>query len=166
MATILEKRYHNILATSNVNSLHEYFNIQNAEIRLTDMNTVEINFTKTKNASVIEFIRRTRIKRLNQDVIDIIISYIPNRLFLAMKFHIEYPPLYPFRPPEWSLKTVLSNIINKDLSATPENYCTYIINKHNNQYNQNWTPAVQITSDILNIFLQFNHFDILTQCYE
>ena len=166
MVTILEKRYNNILMDTNVSKLHQYFNIQNAEIRLTDMNTLEINFSRVLNSEVIQLIRTKRINRLNSDVIDIIVSYIPNRLFLKMNIHVEYPPLYPFRPPKWSINEVSTNIIHMGVCTTPENYCRYIVNIHNNQYEDNWTPAIQMIADILNLFLRFNHFDILTKCYE
>jgi ubiquitin-protein ligase len=167
MATILEKRYRNILMETNVYSLHQYFNISNAEIRLTDMNTLEMNFTRILNAEIIQFLRTAKIKRLNMDVINIIISYIPNHLYLNLNFHVEYPPMYPFRPPEWSINSVSTNIIiYQEICSSLDKYFKYMVKLHNCQYEHNWTPAVQMTGDIINLYLQFNHFDILTKIYE
>lgn len=87
-------------------------------------------------------------------------------LFVRMDFPIEYP----FTPPQWTLldvqhtvKGLLRTCWHGDM--TLHHYYQDKIKEHNNYYLIHWTPAITISSDILEFVRRVNHFDeVLSVC--
>ena len=55
-------------------------------------------------------------------------------------YHIDYPQDYPFKPPKWTLQTIMAQPYYKR--------ATHILN---HQYDLYWSPAISVEKDILNM---------------
>jgi len=53
---------------------------------------------------------------------------------------IDYPADYPFKPPKWTLLTVLTPLYYE--------HATHILNY---QYDLDWSPAISVEKDVLNM---------------
>jgi len=78
--------------------------------------------------------------------------------FIKIKMNIFYGNNYPFHPPIWSLENVNFNI---DLHINLYDYYTNILNLHNLSYKKDWSPAIDIHHDILDIIQKLNHFEYM-----
>jgi hypothetical protein len=171
MLTILEKRYINLQRDFDVLNIHKHFNITNATISLLNLNTLEISFETILNENIIQFmktikfIKTTGFNKLSipTDILNLIIGYIPNRLFLDINLHVEYPIQYPFRQPVWTLNYVNTNIRHNDIIL--EDYYKTITKNHTNSYITDWSPAIQLHIDYLLIYMKMDHFDELIDGY-
>lgn len=171
MLTILEKRFNNLQRDLDVLNIHKYFNITNATIQLLNLNTLEINFETVLNENMIQFMRTIKFIKTSgfnklsipTEILNLIISYIPNRLFLDVNLHVEYPIQYPFRQPVWTLNYVNTNIRHNDIIF--EDYYKTMMKNHTNSYITDWTPAIQLHVDYLVIYMKMDHFDELIEGY-
>lgn len=161
MATIIEKRYIRLIDEYDVENIHKYLDIKNAYISLKDINTVVIKFYKVfeSNKILVSILKKTRIKGLNQDMVNEILSYIPVYNYLNLVLNIDYPHDYPFKPSFWSLRLLTTNITNKNINI--ENHFSDIIKMHNSSIVRDWSPAIYIIPDILTIFMKLDHMDEL-----
>jgi hypothetical protein len=78
--------------------------------------------------------------------------------YINIKMNIHYGNDYPFKPPLWSLEDVKYNIV---IPINLINYYTEIINNHNCINKKNWSPAIDIHHDILDLIQKINHFDYM-----
>ncbi len=58
----------------------------------------------------------------------------------VVEYRIDYPPDYPFKPPKWTLLTILA--------PPPYLFATHILNY---QYDRDWSPAISVEKDVLNM---------------
>jgi hypothetical protein len=165
MMSILEKRFNNLQREMNILNIHKYFNIKNASIQLLNLNTLEIGFETVVNDKLIQFIKTSRFNKLSipAEIINLVISYIPNRLFLHVNLHVEYPIQYPFRQPVWTLNYVNTNIKHDDIVL--EDYYKTMMKNHTDSYIMDWSPAIQLHMDYVVIYMKMNHFDELIKGY-
>ena len=171
MLSILEKRYINLQRDLDVLNIHKHFNITNASIQLLNLNTLEINFETIVNENIIEFMKTIKFIKTSgfnklsipTDILNLIISYIPNRLFLDVNLHVEYPIQYPFRQPVWTLNYVNTNIRHNYIIF--EDYYKTMMKNHTNSYITDWSPAMQLHMDYLVIYMKMDHFDELIEGY-
>jgi hypothetical protein len=150
MTTIIEKRYIRLLDEYDLENIHKYLDIKNAHISLKDINTVVIKFYKVFESDkiLVSILKKSRLNRLNQDMVNEILSYIPVYNYLHLVLNIDYPHDYPFKPSFWSLKLLTTNI-------------TDIIKMHNSSIGRDWSPAIYIIPDILTVFMKLDHMDEL-----
>jgi hypothetical protein len=95
-------------------------------------------------------------------------TYLIHKIQLFLR--IDFPLEYPFTPPLWNLLDIQHNVRgllqtcwHRDM--TLEHYYHDKMNEHNNYYNLHWTPAITISSDILEFVRRVNHFEeIFTVC--
>jgi hypothetical protein len=164
MLTILEKRFINLQRDMDILNIHRHFNITNATISLLNLNTLEISFETIVNENIIQFIKTSGFNlSIPTDILNLIISYIPNRLFLDVNLHVEYPIQYPFRQPVWTLNYVNTNIRHNDINF--EEYYKTMMKTHTNSYITDWSPAIQLHMDYLVIYMKMDHFDELIKDY-
>jgi hypothetical protein len=78
-----------------------------------------------------------------------------NKHFINLNIKIVFPESYPFCPPVWSLQEAKYNV------SIPADYYAGIIECHNRQYKQYWSPAIHIEQDILYFIERINHFEYL-----
>jgi hypothetical protein len=162
MKSILEKRLTNFYSEIDVLRIHEYLNVDNAKIQMIDPNTVDFCFEYFVNTDKIHFIKQTMVNKLPKDILRKIQSYIPIHLYIHISFHVDYPLEYPFRPPTWSINMVETNLLDK---PTIETRCQELIKKHNSKYMTVWSPAIQLFTDILSVYIHYNQFDTFIQEY-
>jgi hypothetical protein len=171
MLTILEKRFINLQRDMDILNIHKHFNITNATISLLNLNTLEISFETTVNENIIQFMKTIQFIKTSEfnklsvptDVLNLIISYIPHRLFLDVNLHVEYPIQYPFRQPVWTFNYVNTNIKHNEIIL--EEYYKTMMKNHTNSYITDWSPAMQLHMDYLVIYMKLNHFDELIERY-
>lgn len=163
MKSILEKRLTNFYSEIDVLRIHEYLNVDNAKIQMIDPNTVDFCFEYFVNTDKIHFIKQIWFNKLPKEILRKIQSYIPVHLYVHISFHIDYPEQYPFRSPTWSINRVVTNLLDK---LTIETRCEELIKKHNSQYMSHWSPAIQIFTDILTVYVGYNQFDEYIQEYK
>ena len=73
-------------------------------------------------------------------------------------------PPYPFSPPVWWLVACDDRLISSLPNA--EEYYQYIITNHNNTNNTSWSPAIELSSDILQFITRIHHFDrVFLSCW-
>jgi hypothetical protein len=161
MTTIIEKRYIRLLDEYDLENIHKYLDIKNAHISLKDINTVVIKFYKVFESDkiLVSILKKSRLNRLNQDMVNEILSYIPVYNYLHLVLNIDYPHDYPFKPSFWSLKLLTTNITNKNINI--ENHFSDIIKMHNSSIGRDWSPAIYIIPDILTVFMKLDHMDEL-----
>ena len=89
---------------------------------------------------------------------------------IRIKFKITYPELYPFEPPVWSFMEEENDMIHLPKGFVLEEYYQDIVDRHNSQYNNgggfNWTPAIDIRTDMLSFIEKINHFEMIAQYCE
>ena len=68
---------------------------------------------------------------------------------------IKFPNSYPYVQPKWSLYNIKHNIHSPPIDI--RHYYSYILHRHNKEYKNDWTPAVSLESDILNLLQKINH---------
>ena len=81
-----------------------------------------------------------------------------NKEFINIKMSIHYGNNYPFHPPIWKLLDVKNNI---NIHINIFDYYAEIINNHNSAYKKDWSPAIDIHHDILDIIQKINHFEYM-----
>ena len=99
----------------------------------------------------------------------IIKSYSSN--FISLKFKIEYHYNYPFVQPKWSLISEDNDMTHLPKNIVLSNYYQDIVERHNGQYRElsrghNWTPAINIRTDMINFIMKILHFDIIADFCE
>jgi hypothetical protein len=161
MTTILEKRFIKLLSNYNIEKLHEYFNITNARILMLDLNTIEVKYDKVnqQNITTIAILKKSKIHKLPDEMVDEIVKYIPTHEYLYLTLNVDYPTEYPFIPPIWSLNKCFTNVQNKKIDI--KGYFQNILGLHNKSYWKDWSPATHIDSDIISVFLKIDKFNKL-----
>ena len=94
---------------------------------------------------------------LPPDINNYIAEYLPS--YITLSIRIDYMPPYPFSPPVWGLVACDDRLMSSLPNA--EEYYKYIITNHNNMNNTSWSPAIEISSDILQFITRIHHFDSL-----
>lgn len=80
------------------------------------------------------------------------------REFIKINICIFYGNDYPFFPPLWNLLNVKHNL---DISINLKQYYSDIINYHNNLNKKDWSPAIDLTQDMLDFIQKINHFEYM-----
>ena len=84
-------------------------------------------------------------------------SYLGN--YISAVFSIIHPYRYPFNPPIWYLDTIIHNIGAPNIDI--REYISYVVNNHNNQYERDWSPVIDISKDILEFIQKINNFEYM-----
>jgi|1048.fasta_scaffold21439_3 hypothetical protein len=89
-------------------------------------------------------------------------TYLNHKIELFVQ--IDFPLEYPFVGPVWSLIDIQHTVRGLLRTCwhgemTLHHYYHDKINEHNHYYNLHWTPAITISSDILEFVRRVNHFD-------
>ena len=80
------------------------------------------------------------ISNLPQDINRYIKTYI-NKNY-TVRFDLNFPEDYPFKPPQWALHTpIMNKQLNKEIDC--------IIKIHNYKYLHDWSPWIMIEKDVL-----------------
>ena len=159
--TIFQRRINHFNNIYDIDKLDDHFNINtsNTQRSIIKISAI-INESKKDINLKIKFVHEpftlkdTYFRGLPLEINRLISSYIPS--YIEINTHIHFCNEYPFRPPKWSLLSVIdksSSCINL------QEYYEYIINCHNNQYRNSWSPAIWIESDILCFIARINHFE-------
>lgn len=100
------------------------------------------------------------------ELCQIINSYSSN--FISLKFKIEYHYNYPFVQPKWSLVSEQNNMTHLPKNIVLSEYYQDIVERHNGQYRRghNWTPAINIRTDMINFIMKILHFDVIANFCE
>lgn len=120
-------------------------------IQFLQPNELELNITYEKIYPFMDF------EKLPPELSSVIHSYTTGRLSITAS--ILYTSEYPFRPPIWSLIDVKHNTINTSLNL--KDYYSYLIDNHNEQYSNDWSPAINYDIDILDFIQKINHFEYI-----
>lgn len=113
-------------------------------------NELELNITYEKIYPFMDF------GKLPPELSTVIHSYTTGRLSIII--NILYTSEYPFRPPIWSLIDVKHNTKS---SINLKDYYSYLIGNHNEQYSNDWSPAINYDIDILDFIQKINHFEYI-----
>ena len=159
--TIFQRRIKNFNNRYDIDKLDEHFNmnISNKKQSIIKISAI-INEPEKDVDLKIKFLHKpfdlkdTYFLELPMEINRLISSYIPS--YIEINTRIHFCDEYPFRPPKWSLTSVVdksSSYINL------QEYYEYIVNCHNNQYQRSWSPAIWIETDILCFVLKINHFE-------
>ena len=164
MEPAFEKRYARYLERIGTATLKEYFQIGakpeqtlHMECRKRQESNNELQFT-------VRFQKQNPCPTLDlpDDLLRIIQDY--NQKYVRITIHIEFPVTYPFKPPTWHLIDVQHNL---PISFHLRDYYDTIVQNHNEQYLNDWSPAIDIDHDILIFFQRINYFDyILDEAHE
>lgn len=87
----------------------------------------------------------------------IVFSYLEDFIILECSVDLRYG--FPFSKPVWSLNSVYDSF-NKRLHISLVDYYTDIVERHNAVYNNDWSPAMGIKSDILIFICRIHHFEV------
>lgn len=105
---------------------------------------------------------------LPKELCDLIATFASK--MIQIKFKITYPETYPFEPPIWSLMEEEDDMDHLPKAFVLKDHYQDIVDRHNSQYNDgggfNWTPAIDIRTDILSFIEKINHFELISQYFE
>jgi ubiquitin-protein ligase len=137
----LNIRYDNFINKINLNiPIQKYFNI-NVDNLVFKVDRIENDLFLTLSY-VKNFVYD--IKELPCEMNRLIMTYLNNNL--TVKIKISFTDNYPFVSPQWTLINV-ENHINHNINI--RDYFQEMINSHNCQYANSWSPAINIENDIL-----------------
>jgi hypothetical protein len=144
--TIVLKEFNDNLNNQTIN---EYFQLPPSSptytLIRTDTLTVEfkLSYIKTYDISHIQ---------LPDDILQLINTYIDKDVLII--FNVIYGTDYPFKPPKWNIQKINAPqpIIKK---------VDQIINKHNNEYNIDWSPSIRIEKDTLYMIERLTQIDYI-----
>ena len=78
--------------------------------------------------------------------------------FIQVVFRIVHSDNFPFQPPVWSLEGVTHNITTAlDLPI----YYSFIVENHNDAYKEDWSPALRIEKDVLQLLSRIRYFEAI-----
>ena len=137
--------------------LEDYYGIKNDNGKLT-INPVIVKETKKIELNIsFDKFHYYDIIDLPEEISRVISEYL--RRNINIRLEILFPNDYPFKKPIYSFINVEHNIPNPPINL--EEYYKYIINNHNEQYSREWSPAINITKDILEFIQKINHFEYI-----
>lgn len=159
MSRAFERRYLDMTCGLKDLTFQQYYNIQPSL-----GNKVMIDANKTNNANKMKFTVQYHepiyydIFELPIDISRAVSSYLSS--YIIIEFMITYPSNYPFTPPRWSVDNVKHNIYHS-LPIDVLDYYQYIAQKHNEMLRLDWSPAIHLDKDILDVFQKINHFEYI-----
>jgi hypothetical protein len=158
MNQFFERRYSTMPHLLNNVTFQEHYNIRPG---LGNKLLVDVN--KTDNANEMKFIVRY-IEPFDYDIFElpieisrVISSYLSS--YVTIEFVIAHQADYPFSPPRWSVDNVKHNLHSHSIDILE--YYQYITQKHNDRYRKDWSPAIQINTDLLDFFQKIHHFEYI-----
>jgi len=103
------------------------------------------------------------------ELCQVINSYSSN--FISLKFKIEYHYNYPFVEPKWSLVSEKDDMTHLPKNIVLSEYYESLVERHNGQYSElsrgyNWSPAINIRTDMINFIMKILHFDVIADFCE
>ena len=109
---------------------------------------------KTKYIPKYDFIK------LPLELNHIINSYLNDFDFIFLECLVDLRYDFPFSKPIWHLINVQHSFHHIPISIF--DYYKHIVHFHNNMYNENsnWSPVLNIKSDILKFICRINHFEV------
>jgi ubiquitin-protein ligase len=151
------------LIESSGQSIVDYFGLS---IGLKSNEIIHMDLSKFPYANYCIFtfyyttIPKYKISDLPNEIINRIYDYYKE--YLVFQFKIEYGERYPFSPPIWSLYSYTYKYPRvydkKKTDHVVKAYCNGIINCHNSQYKENWSPVIMIHSDLLAFYMILSNF--------
>jgi hypothetical protein len=153
MANRIGRMYNRFMNNISSTTICKYFGLldKNLDIQLTSKdNYFLLHFNYTKKIKYISF------RNLPEDINREIYSFL-NPAYIHVTYKVLFGNNYPIDPPIWSLysidyKCTLSYNVN-----IPE-YYNYIIQKHNNINDRDWSLAIDLEKDCLTLIVLLNHF--------
>jgi hypothetical protein len=132
-----------------------YFDLpdKNLNIQLSQKDTYFLlHFKYTKKIKYIQF------RDLPEDINNEINSYLCN--YIHVTYKVLFGNNYPISPPTWSLYSLDYKKYNTLYKVNVLTYYKYIIDLHNKRNDCNWTPAITLESDCLDLIIlnNFEHF--------
>lgn len=118
---------------------------------ITKENNIYFNFHFYKKYPFYNF------PQLPMDINRLIYSYY-HIDFITIKTKIHFTNEYPFNRPIWDLLIVNHNI---KFPFCLNTYYASIVTNHNNAYNREWSPAINIEIDLLEFLQKINHFNYI-----
>ena len=158
MEPAFEKRYARYLERIGSANLKEYFQIDTKPNQTLHMDCRKRQESNNELRFTVRFQKQNFCPTLDlpDDLQRIIQDY--NHNYVGITVHIEFPVTYPFKPPTWYLIDVEHNL---PISLHLRDYYDTIVQNHNTQYWNDWSPAIDIEQDILYFVQRINHFDYI-----
>jgi hypothetical protein len=154
-----QRRYRRFINDTHENTIAKYFNIKpkngSLEFIVSDYTNGRYKFTvKYKN----KYIPKCDFIKLPNEINNKINSYLDD--FITIELIVDLRHNYPFSRPIWHVINVEDSYSTR-LHIKLLDYYKYINKIHNNMYkNNNWSPAIDLRTDIILFISRINHFDI------
>lgn len=161
MDSRLKHRLNRLYSIMDVTPLEKYYGLETNSNEKITFSVLSVNTEEKEIILTISFTQTPSIynfENLPLEVIRDITSY--NYHFVHLKIKIKFPDGYPFIAPVWNLLEI-RNKLNTHVNV--KEYYEYIIENHNRQNSNNWTPITYIEKDILMFLLRINHFEYFTE---
>lgn len=78
---------------------------------------------------------------------------------LSLDCLISYSQDYPFSPPNWSLTRIVVSDHTQHIDV--KEYYKNIVENHNLQYTYDWSPSINLGTDMLDFIQKINHFEYI-----
>ena len=136
-------------------TISNYFNIQDKNLDI-QLNQNGNNFLLSFNYD--KKIKYTQFADLPDDINREIYSFLyPN--YIHVTYEISFDNGYPFVAPIWELYSIDYRCTIDEIYIP--GYYNYLIENHNHQNNLDWSAAIVLEKDILELILKLNHFEYL-----
>lgn len=156
---VIERRYRRFINDIDDNTIANYFNIKpkngSLEFIVTNFVNGRYNFTVKYTR---KYIPKCDFIKLPIEINNIINSYLDD--FIIIELIVDLRHKYPFSRPIWHVIKVEDSYSTR-LYIKLLDYYKYITKIHNNMYkNRNWSPAIDLRTDIILFISRINNFDI------
>jgi ubiquitin-protein ligase len=159
MSTFLQTRIDRFINKFQDISIQDYFEIKGND----SSETITFDYKVKDNMIILEIKYSKNINKIYNigelpDVINKEIFNYYNKSYINLVIHIFFGSNYPFSPPYWLLYDIKNNI---NISIDLNNYYCDILLYHNCLNYKQWSPAIDIHTDILDFIQKINHFDYM-----
>lgn len=156
---VIERRYRMFIDHMNKQPISKYFDIKpkNGSLEFIVSNFINgrYKFTVKYNR---KYIPKCDFIKLPIEINNIINSYLDD--FIIIEIIVDLRHNYPFSKPIWHVINVEDSYSIR-LHIQLLDYYKHITKIHNNMYkNKNWSPAIDLRTDIILFISRIHHFEI------